>query len=305
MNFIVYKTTNLINGKIYIGVHYTNPDIFDGYIGCGVKSTSITQNIKGFRAAVLKYGYENFKRQTLFTYEDSESGMLQAYKKEAELVNKDFLKRTDVYNLALGGKFTLNYNRRRSINQYDLNGNYIKTWDSIQEAEQTLNLTAINDAVELRSRYCGNFQWRYNDGTTDNIQPTETKEKSVYQFDLQGNLIKCWKSDVEASHKFNNPDAAKTAIGNVCNKRARQAYGYYWSFKCKFEYEAFGSAVAKYDDDGHFLESYSSIAEAGIKNGMPKHNNIGAAIKGTQKRCGGFRWRYFYGNTDDINPLTR
>lgn len=35
MNYIVYKTTNLINGKIYVGVHRTNPDIFDGYIGCG------------------------------------------------------------------------------------------------------------------------------------------------------------------------------------------------------------------------------------------------------------------------------
>lgn len=305
MNFIVYKTTNLINGKIYIGVHYTNPDIFDGYIGCGVKSTSITKNIKGFRAAVVKYGYENFKRETLFIYPDSEEGMKQAYAKEAELVDKNFLKRTDVYNLALGGKFTLNYMRYKQVNQYTLNGKYLKTWNSITEAEKTLNLTAINDAVELRNRYCGKYQWRYYDGSTDDISPTETKEKSVYQFDLQGNLIKCWKSTIEASKQFDNPNAARVAISNVCNKRVRQAYGYFWSFKTKFEYEAWGSAVAKYDDDGHFLESYSTIAEAGEKNGMPRHNNIGAAIKGTQKRCGGYRWRYFYGNTSDIEPLTR
>lgn len=36
MKYIVYKTTNLINNKIYVGVHRTNPDINDGYIGCGV-----------------------------------------------------------------------------------------------------------------------------------------------------------------------------------------------------------------------------------------------------------------------------
>ena len=36
MKYIVYQTTNLINNKIYIGVHKTvNPDIFDGYIGNG------------------------------------------------------------------------------------------------------------------------------------------------------------------------------------------------------------------------------------------------------------------------------
>ena len=36
MKYIVYKTTCLINNKIYIGVHQTeNPEIFDGYLGRG------------------------------------------------------------------------------------------------------------------------------------------------------------------------------------------------------------------------------------------------------------------------------
>jgi hypothetical protein len=37
--YIVYQTINLVNNKIYIGVHRTNPDIFDGYIGNGVQQT--------------------------------------------------------------------------------------------------------------------------------------------------------------------------------------------------------------------------------------------------------------------------
>ena len=73
--YIVYKTTNKINNYIYIGVHRTNVDIDDGYIGCGLYN-SITS--KGyfrkykFHNAVKKYGALNFFRETLFEYEDSE-----------------------------------------------------------------------------------------------------------------------------------------------------------------------------------------------------------------------------------------
>ena len=84
--YIVYKTTNLINKKTYIGVHRTVKNVYDSYIGCGVTG-KIPKGGKGFRAAVAKYGYENFKRETLFTYPDTEAGKLAAYKKEAELVN--------------------------------------------------------------------------------------------------------------------------------------------------------------------------------------------------------------------------
>jgi len=50
---IIYKTTNLINGKIYVGQHNTSSD--DGYLGSGL----ILQK------AIDKYGKENFKREIL------------------------------------------------------------------------------------------------------------------------------------------------------------------------------------------------------------------------------------------------
>lgn len=50
---IIYKTTNLVNGLIYIGQHYTSAD--DGYFGSG----------KNFKSILKEFGRENFIRETL------------------------------------------------------------------------------------------------------------------------------------------------------------------------------------------------------------------------------------------------
>lgn len=50
----VYKTTNVLNGKIYIGVHSTD-DLNDGYMGSG----------KAISTAIKKYGEENFTTEIL------------------------------------------------------------------------------------------------------------------------------------------------------------------------------------------------------------------------------------------------
>jgi len=88
-HYLVYKTTNLVNGKIYIGKHETD-NLDDGYLGSGIL----------IRRAIEKYGEENFKREILFECSSRE----EMNAKEAELVNEDFLKRDDVYNLKQGGQ---------------------------------------------------------------------------------------------------------------------------------------------------------------------------------------------------------
>lgn len=87
MKHIVYKTTNKINNKIYIGVHSQVED--DSYLGSG----------KNILSAIRKYGRENFTRETIEVFETP----IEAYRLESQLVNEEFLKRPDVYNLVLGG----------------------------------------------------------------------------------------------------------------------------------------------------------------------------------------------------------
>lgn len=86
--YLIYKTTNLVNGKIYIGKHETD-NLNDGYLGSG----------KLLKRAIEKYGEENFKREILFECSTRE----EMNAKESELVNEEFLKRDDVYNLKQGG----------------------------------------------------------------------------------------------------------------------------------------------------------------------------------------------------------
>lgn len=84
----VYQITNLVNNKIYIGVHQTY-NLDDGYKGSGL------QIIR----AIQKYGENNFKKDILFFFDSREESLA----KEAEIVNEDFLKRKDTYNIVKGG----------------------------------------------------------------------------------------------------------------------------------------------------------------------------------------------------------
>ena len=85
---IVYKTTNIVNDKIYIGVHSTNT-LDDGYLGSG---TELLRSIK-------KHGKEIFSREILFNFDTRQ----QAVDQEVELVTEAFVARADTYNLLPGG----------------------------------------------------------------------------------------------------------------------------------------------------------------------------------------------------------
>jgi len=88
MFYTVYKTTNLVNGKIYIGSHKTK-DLNDRYLGSG----------KYLNHAIKKHGVENFKKEILFVFDTPK----EMYDKEAELVNVGFLAEENTYNLKIGG----------------------------------------------------------------------------------------------------------------------------------------------------------------------------------------------------------
>ena len=55
--------------------------------------------------------------------------------------------------------------RKRKINQYDLNGNFIKTWDSATDISKKYNITkqSIVSCCRNKSKMCMNYKWQYFD----------------------------------------------------------------------------------------------------------------------------------------------
>lgn len=85
--FRIYKTTNKLNGKYYVGVSNGNNP---WYLGSGT----------ALKTAIKKHGAGNFDVEVLETF-DTEDAM---YAREAEIVNEDFVNNRITYNVKLGGR---------------------------------------------------------------------------------------------------------------------------------------------------------------------------------------------------------
>jgi group I intron endonuclease len=88
--WILYQTTNLVSGKIYIGVHKV-ADTWDSrkYLGSGL----------ALKKAIKNHSRENFTRTTLAEFSCGED----AYAAEEIMVTKEFISREDTYNMKIGG----------------------------------------------------------------------------------------------------------------------------------------------------------------------------------------------------------
>ena len=108
MFYTVYKTTCLVNGKYYIGVHKTE-DLDDEYLGSG----------KAIIKAIEKYGKEKFRKEILHVFDTKE----QMFEKEKELVTEDVVNDRQSYNCKLGGRanwYYINHNRLNHKNNQHL-----------------------------------------------------------------------------------------------------------------------------------------------------------------------------------------
>lgn len=137
-HYLIYKITNKLNGKIYIGQHKTE-DLNDDYMGSGV----------AINRAIKKYGIENFSKEILFDVDDWE---LMDFIEEL-IVDEDFVKRKDTYNMRTGGQHkedcTCKEETRKKISQ-TLKGKSCP-WNSHPKSEETRR--KISESLKGKPHY--------------------------------------------------------------------------------------------------------------------------------------------------------
>lgn len=300
MKYIVYLTKNLINHKIYIGVHETeDPDVWDFYLGEGSYANKPSSYNKGkypFHAALLKYGPSNFRRITLKVFDT----LKEALWLESILVDEKFIRRKDTYNVALGGG--LPPSPAKKVYQYDLNGVFITEFKSMEIASEQTNsyLEGIRNAIKLK-RTCNNFYWSFEKLDSLNVAEyklTEYKTKiTAYNDDLIP--IGEFESIADAGRFFEfDPKAISNAI-----------YGKYKCYGITFVPNTMSidelielknnfikvakTQVSRYDKEtGEYIATYESLKDASKAVGLKTIAPIIRAIK-TRKTSANCLWSYF------------
>jgi group I intron endonuclease len=224
---IIYKTTNLINGKIYIGQDANdNPK----YLGSGTR----------LRYAFKKYGKTNFKKETL---------SLCYSKKELDEQEIYWIKFFDSTNKAIG--YNICHGGQGGMIRTDEEKELMGTYDKISNAHKCVSLSDEHKAAianglskykkpdpykdltedEKRKIKVGNYnnfagkthkdELNYKEKYTTQTGVTPTNAYKV--IDVETGEI--FDSCNAAAQKFKNPNTARRAIAAVC-KGLRKHFKY-------------------------------------------------------------------------------
>lgn len=235
MEMLIYKIINIKNKHIYIGKCKNLAKRWTQHKGCSkYKNTDLY-------FAMRKYGIKNFKIK-IIEYCNKNN----VNRKEKLWISKLKPK----YNMTKGGdgggflnkKHNKNWlNKIKNINSkkvacYDLDGNFIKVFNSYTEAGSFIGKTKNHKGVSacIRGEYksCGGFQWKSikNNNLPKKIKSYKRishKQKKVIQYDIDNTYIKTYKSITEAA---NITGSSVSKIVCVCKKQRKQHNGFIWKY---------------------------------------------------------------------------
>lgn len=208
----IYKTTNLINGKIYVGQHKVDDDKLDvKYYGSGLYLIR----------AIEKYGKENFSCEILEWCKDKEALNLSEKEWIKELNSQD---KNIGYNIAYGGDGGyLGEDACKKISEAKLNH---PPWN-----KGLSNIYSESTKEKMRQSKLNKASW--NSGAT-NCYTQETLNK-MYEA-KQSKKVKCVETNEiflsarDACIQMNLDVSKRKNINRCCNNYRKEAFNYHWEY---------------------------------------------------------------------------
>lgn len=210
MTGYIYKITNQINQKAYIGkTVYTVDKRWKEHLK---DYTKREEEHRPLYKAMQKYGIENFTIEQIEEVDIKELSNREMYWIEY------FHTFSNGYNATLGGDGKILYD-------YDLIAQLIQQQYRTEEICEMIH--CCPDTVRMVAQKCNLSIARKKDCTNP--------KKEVYQFDKQGNYLRSFESYSAAAQWLKDNgyidkvlSGVRTHIGEVCNGKRKTAYQFIW-----------------------------------------------------------------------------
>lgn len=211
---LVYKVTNQETGETYIGA--TTKSIEERKADHLQKA-----NKRGggcFQEAIATYGPEAFSWEQI----DTASSANELAQKEKDYI-LEYDSKKNGYNSDSGGGF------EKKVYQYNYyHGHLIVTsYKNLKEVEEKFGFDKrrISNACLNTTPWMGCF-WSYSPNRPIS-DFADSRKKTVYQYDLDSNLIDIYSSVADASRKTG---VSKTCISRCCREEREHSGGFFWEY---------------------------------------------------------------------------
>ena len=287
--YYIYKFTNKKNNMNYIG-QSVNPEKRKMEHLYGRKKG----NIPYFDRVLKKYGIEQFDFEII----DKANTQEEIDKLEKEYILKYNSLKPNGYNILKGGRLQRGAWNSKPIDEYDLQGNYINSYESAGYYQNFVNKQydsrMIRRACSEQKHYKERiFRWKGDEKPNSYQKTPSSKSKEVFQFSKDGKLIKSYPSITIASELTNT---SRTSIIGCLKGYYKMANGFYWSYTSSINIEPsqkvrIKTIIYKCDENKNIIKKYYNTREAEIDNNF-KYNSYKQILKklDTNKLYNGFYW---------------
>ena len=257
----IYKITNLVNGKVYIG---QSQDIYSRW-----KEHKYARNKRecfALYGAFKKYGLDNFSFEIVECCPFEQLNEKEIYY-IAQYHSYVGDAKSNGYNMTKGGALSFthvgNDDQGKVVYQYDLKGNFVAQYRNQHKAVKAVGLKGIASITRAikEEGTAGGFQWR--ETYFDKIPPFQKKykKKTVYQYSKFGDFIKEHENTDKAAEEVG---CSKSLIELCCEGHSKTGKGYQWSYERKENIGAVRSMtqpskwkpVLLCDNEGNFIREF-------------------------------------------------